>query len=175
VSARPGSLDRATADWHVQEVQAGAGHPGLAGPVIGTQAQIGQHLVDRRVRHRPSGFTRRRSELDQFAVEAHTDLAGSALLDDLAGGQQATVAQHPGRAEGGVPGERKLAAGGEDPHRVAPRVARDRERRLGVVELPRDGQQLGVAEPVGPVYDGKLVPGVRRLGEHVHDVVRKVT
>ena len=159
----------------MQEVQAGTGQPGIAGPVLGHQPQVGQQLADRRVRHRPGRVARGRRELDQVAGEPHADLAGAALLDDLVGGQQATVAEHPGRAEGGVAGERQLAARGEDPYRVARRVARHRERRLGVVELPRDGQQLGVAEPLGSVYDGELVPGVRRLGEHVHDVVPKVT
>ena len=77
--------------------------------------------------------------------------------------------QHVCRADGRMPSERHFEFRREDAHppRMRRILRRENERRLRVVELPRDRLQRLGRQPLGAEHHGQLVAGERFGGEDV--------
>ena len=108
-----------------------------------------------------AGGLARQVHLEKILPRLHN--LGHARLD------VAERAQAERGAEGRMAGERKLPGGREDPHPVPGGLVLHHERRLGEPDLVRQGlhELGGEVLPVG--HDAELVPGERRLGEHVEE------
>ena len=75
--------------------------------------------------------------------------------------RRALARQHEVRGDRGVPDEARFGARREEAHAqiVISAVRLEHERGVGVVELARDGEHLGVGERVGVEHDARGIAG----------------
>ncbi len=142
------------------------------GEVGRTQAQHGQErfrVEGLAQRGRRAGERRRARVLHHYRKQA-----GTALLDHLAGREEAATHRGDRGADARVAGERQLGLGGEDPGPIGRRRGRGREHenRLGEVELASQRVHLIAGQIGGSVDHGQRISRERAVGEHVDDLVR---
>jgi len=103
-------------------------------------------------------------------IDANRDVARGAMLHRL-GADHPLASQREGCAECGMPRERQLHLGREDPDVVAGRSDGSDVGGLGEPDLHRERQHRFVVEALGDLgHNAELVPAERGLGEHVHQL-----
>ena len=110
------------------------------------------------------------------AFTAHLDVDDAGLLPLAHAARhcrgcsaRAVARQHEVRRDGGVADEARLGARREEAHAqlVIGAVGLEHERGVGVVELARDGEHLGVGERVGVEHHARGIAGEAFGGERV--------
>lgn len=105
----------------------------------------------------------------RFEIHLDRELARGDDLRD-GGSDPLLRSKYEGGAEARVPGERKLCRGGEDSHPVPAGRHFGHERGLGEADLERDRLHHLRRQSWGVRDHTELVPGERRVREHVHEV-----
>lgn len=171
---------RVVTNGQVREGQPASGNHRPPIEVVGVQPDRAQTAERGRVGELHRMVARSSAQLDPATrtlpvhrIDLHPDQPGAARLQPVADLEASLVGEHPGSTQGGMPGERQLRAGREDPHVVVRarfdlgrRPGHD-ERRLGQVELAGDLLHLSRGQRVGVEHDGKHVALVAPPGEDV--------